>query len=327
MNCIKKLPWSAGKYIDTRKYYPQDRVYCDGSVFASLVEQIGNKPSFTVNSDGTYTVAEGWMLLAPGMLDKGENIDYPSLTGKPSINGVVLEGDKTPEELGLYSKVKPDSELSETSENCVQNRVVTGAIRELQDYCFPTSLEASISPSSAEWTGNSVEVSVSFRVFRNSKPVVADTVQIQFNGETKTLEKVAEGTEKFVLSAQGHKSGSVTAKKDSTAIKNSPRPISVNLYLPVYYGFSKATTGKELTIASLTKGGASLNGTRTLTNDDTTKYLWLCVPNTMSINKVTSSGFDVPFLAPVEASTPLGTYKCYRTQDLPGAGSMTIVIS
>lgn len=253
--------------------------------------------------------------------------DYPSLTGKPSINGVVLEGNKTPEELGMYSKEEPDSELSETSENCVQNRVVTRAIRELQDYCFPTSLEASISPSSAEWTGNSVEVSVSFKVLRNSKPVVADTVQIQFNGETKSLEKVAEGTEKFVLSAQGHKSGSVTAKKDSTAIKNSPRPISVNLYLPVYYGFSKATTGNELTIASLTKGGASLNGTRTLTNDDTTKYLWLCVPNTMSINKVTSSGFDVPFLAPVEASTPLGTYKCYRTQDLPGVGSMTIVIS
>lgn len=222
---------------------------------------------------------------------------------------------------------KPDSELSETSENCVQNRVVTGAIRELQDYCFPTSLEASISPSSAEWTGNSVEVSVSFRVLRNSKPVVADTVQIQFNGETKTLENVAEGTEKFTLSTQGYKSGSVTAKKGSTAIKNSPRPISVNLYLPVYYGFSKATTGNELTITSLTKGGSSLNGTKTLTNDDATKYLWLCAPNTMSISKVTSSGFDVPFLAPVEASTPLGTYKCYRTQDLPGAGSMTIVIS
>lgn len=328
MNCIKKLPWSAGKYIDTRKYYPQDRVYCDGSIYASLAEQVGNKPYFKQDSDGTYTVAPGWALLAAGLLeDNGLGYDYEVLENLPSVNGVVLKGDKTPEELGLYSKVEADSELSETSENCVQNRVVTRAIRELQDYCFPTSLEASISPSSAEWTGNSVEVSVSFRVLRNSKPVVADTVQIQFNGETKTLEKVAEGTEKFVLSAQGHKSGSVTAKKDSTAIKNSPRPISVNLYLPVYYGFSKATTGNELTIASLTKGGASLNGTRTLTNDDATKYLWLCVPNTMSINKVTSSGFDVPFLAPVEASTPLGTYKCYRTQDLPGAGSMTIVIS
>lgn len=253
--------------------------------------------------------------------------DYNLLENRPSIGGVTLEGNKTPEELGMYSKEEPDSELSETSENCVQNRVVTGAIRELQDYCFPTSLEASISPSSAEWTGNSVEVSVSFRVLRNSKPVVADTVQIQFNGETKTLENVAKGSEKFTLSTQGYKSGSVTAKKGSTTIKNSPRSISANLYLPVYYGFSKATTGNELTITSLTKGGSSLNGTKTLTNDDATKYLWLCVPNTMSINKVTSSGFDVPFLAPVEASTPLGTYKCYRTKDLPGAGSMTIVIS
>lgn len=225
------------------------------------------------------------------------------------------------------TEITVDTDLNAESTNPVQNKAIAAAMTELQDYCFPTSLEASISPSSVEWTGNSVEVSVSFRVLRNSKPVVADTVQIQFNGETKTLEKVAEGTEKFVLSAKGYKSGSVTAKKDSTAIKNSPRPISVNLYLPVYYGFSKATTGNELTIASLTKGGASLNGTRTLTNDDATKYLWLCVPNTMSINKVTSSGFDVPFLAPVEASTPLGTYKCYRTQDLPGAGSMTIVIS
>lgn len=101
MNCLKRLPWSAGAYKDTKWYYPQDRVYCEGSVYVSLVKQIGNKPSFTVNSDGTYTVAKGWILLAPGILDKGENIDYPSLTGKPSINGVVLEGNMTPEELGI----------------------------------------------------------------------------------------------------------------------------------------------------------------------------------------------------------------------------------
>lgn len=220
-----------------------------------------------------------------------------------------------------------DTELNAESTNPVQNKAIAAAMTELQDYCFPTSLDASVSPSSAEWTGNSVEVSVSFRVLRNFKPVVADTVQIQFNGEIKTLENVAEGSEKFTLSTHGHKSGSVTAKKGGTTIKNSPRSISANLYLPVYYGFSKATTGNELTITSLTKGGSSLNGTKTLNNDDATKYLWLCVPNTMSINKVTSGGFDVPFLAPVEASTLLGTYKCYRTQDLPGAGSMTIVIS
>ena len=220
-----------------------------------------------------------------------------------------------------------DTELNAESTNPVQNKAIAAAMTELQDYCFPTSLETSVSPSSVEWKGNSVEVSVHFKVLRNSKPVVADTVQIQFNGETKMLENVSEGSEKFILSTFGYKSGSVTAEKGTTTIKDSPRSISTNLYLPVYYGFSKATTGNELTITSLINGGSSLNGTKTLANDDATKYLWLCVPNTMSINKVTSGGFDVPFLAPVEASTPLGTYKCYRTQDLPGTDPMTIVIS
>ena len=257
-----------------------------------------------------------------GMEEGAQKNVQPDWNAEPGAPGAILNKPDIP---GGSTPV--DAELDAESTNAIQNKAVTKAITELQDYCFPTSLEASISPSSAEWTGNSVEVNVAFRVLRNSKPVVADTVQIQFNGETKTLENVAEGSEKFTLSTQGYKSGSVTAKKGSTTIKNSPRSISANLYLPVYYGFSKATTGNELTITSLTKGGSSLNGTKTLTNDDATKYLWLCVPNTMSINKVTSSGFDVPFLAPVEASTPLGTYKCYRTKDLPGAGSMTIVIS
>ena len=112
MNCIKKLPWSAGKYIDTRKYYPQDRVYCDGSVYASLAEQVGNKPYFKQDSDGTYTVAPGWALLAAGLLeDNGLGYDYEVLENLPSVNGVVLKGDKTPEELGMYSKEGADEKF------------------------------------------------------------------------------------------------------------------------------------------------------------------------------------------------------------------------
>ena len=120
MNCIKKLPWSAGKYIDTRKYYPQDRVYCDGSVFASLREQTGNKPSFTVNSDGTYTVAEGWMLLAPGNTESGSGVsDYNLLENRPSIGGVILEGNKRPSDLGMYSKEEADGKF-QTKESAAE---------------------------------------------------------------------------------------------------------------------------------------------------------------------------------------------------------------
>ena len=109
MNCIKKLPWSAGKYIDTRKYYPQDRVYCDGSIYASLAEQVGNKPYFKQDSDGTYTVAPGWALLAAGLLeDNGLGYDYEVLENLPSVNGVVLKGKMAPSDLGIYSSKEAD---------------------------------------------------------------------------------------------------------------------------------------------------------------------------------------------------------------------------
>ena len=45
--------------------------------------------------------------------------DYPSLTGKPSINGVVLEGDKRPSDLGMYSKVEADEKF-ETKESAAE---------------------------------------------------------------------------------------------------------------------------------------------------------------------------------------------------------------
>lgn len=109
MNCIKKLPWSAGKYLDTRKYYPQDRVYCDGSIYASLAEQVGNKPYFKQDSDGTYTVAPGWALLAAGLLeDNGLGYDYEVLENLPSVNGVVLKGKMASSDLGIYSSKEAD---------------------------------------------------------------------------------------------------------------------------------------------------------------------------------------------------------------------------
>lgn len=135
MNCIKKLPWSAGKYIDTRKYYPQDRVYCDGSVFASLREQTGNKPEVSVKADGSYSVTEGWMLLAPGNTESGSGVsDYNQLDNKPSVNGHTLEGDQTAEDLGLmppggaYTKEEADGRF-ETKEKAASDlQAVTEAI-------------------------------------------------------------------------------------------------------------------------------------------------------------------------------------------------------
>ena len=54
--------------------------------------------------------------------------DYPSLTGKPSINGVVLEGDKTPEELGMYSKRETDEKFETKSHAAEADNRVQGML-------------------------------------------------------------------------------------------------------------------------------------------------------------------------------------------------------
>ena len=54
--------------------------------------------------------------------------DYPSLTGKPSINGVVLEGNMTAEELGMYSKVEADGRFETKEQAAADLASVTKAL-------------------------------------------------------------------------------------------------------------------------------------------------------------------------------------------------------
>lgn len=56
-------------------------------------------------------------------------------------------------------------------------------------------------------------------------------------------------------------------------------------------------------------------------------YLWLCVPASMAITKVTSSGFDVPMNAPADLNDSHGVaYKAYRSAEQVAAGSHTFKI-
>lgn len=56
-------------------------------------------------------------------------------------------------------------------------------------------------------------------------------------------------------------------------------------------------------------------------------YAWFCVPKDFSINKMTSSGFDVPLEAPVTIQVDGYDYKCYRTSSALAAGSMSVTIA
>lgn len=75
----------------------------------------------------------------------GGTTDYTALTNKPSINNVTLVGNKTLSDLGLNIVI--DTELSLSSDNPVQNKVVTGAINDIGDILTPISELASLVPT------------------------------------------------------------------------------------------------------------------------------------------------------------------------------------
>lgn len=105
-----------------------------------------------------------------------------------------------------------------------------------------------------------------------------------------------------------------------------PKSITVNAYYPKYYGCSDKETITETDILSFTKQPADSKATANniTTNIPSNSYLWLCVPNSMTINKVTSSGFEVPMANPISIEvTNKGTYKCYKTANKIQQGSIT----
>ena len=58
--------------------------------------------------------------------------DYKDLDSKPMLNGKVIEGDHTDDYYGIKGP-KPDTELSEESENAVQNKVIAVKFKEAEE--------------------------------------------------------------------------------------------------------------------------------------------------------------------------------------------------
>lgn len=72
---------------------------------------------------------------------------------------------------------------------------------------------------------------------------------------------------------------------------------------------------------------ASPSGTYNVTINNNGDYVWFVVPNSMSINKVTMSGFNFPIESPQIVQIEGNTYKAYKSSNTYDTGIITIVIS
>lgn len=191
---------------------------------------------------------------------------------------------------------------------------------------WPLSLELSINPILIEFTGSEKDTSVAWKIMRKGAGVTPTVLTFKQDGVALSAELVANGSVSTKVNKLGDTVFEIAVEADGMKKSASKK---LTMVLPVYMGFAGASDAAGLTITGLSKYAplTSPAGTYKIKNNADGIYLWLCVPDTMTINKVTSSGFTVPMREVQTGQTELGGYKCYRSSNAIVAGEYTYTIS
>ena len=183
-----------------------------------------------------------------------------------------------------------------------------------------------INPILIEFTGSEKDTSVAWKIMRKGVGVTPTVLTFKQDGVALSAELSANGS----INAKVNKLGDTVFEiaVEAEGMKKSASK-KLTMVLPVYMGFAGASDAAGLAITELSKYAplASPAGTYKIKNNADGIYLWLCVPDTMTINKVTSSGFTVPMREVQTGQTELGGYKCYRSSNAIVAGEYTYTIS
>lgn len=191
---------------------------------------------------------------------------------------------------------------------------------------WPLSLELSINPILIEFTGSEKDTTVAWKIMRKGVGVTPTVLTFKQDGVALSAELVANGSISTKVNKLGDTVFEIAVEADGMKKSASKK---LTMVLPVYMGFAGASDAAGLAITGLSKYAplTSPAGTYKIKNNADGIYLWLCVPDTMTINKVTSSGFTVPMREVQTGLTELGGYKCYRSSNAIVAGEYTYTIS
>lgn len=202
-------------------------------------------------------------------------------------------------------------------------------VEEVEEAVWPTQASLTAGKTLLEYTGAAQAVKLSWSVKRKGAAVGVTSLVVTKSAGSGESEQVYSGTDnpgtqEAMVNFYGLTSFALKTEVSGKSYTASTR---VQMVLPVYAGFAEAAS--DVGITSLVKQSlrTSAAGTYTLTNAATGNYLWLCVPSTMTVNRVTLNGFDVPMEAAEDGETTLGGYKCYRSSNQLTAQDFTFVVS
>lgn len=173
-------------------------------------------------------------------------------------------------------------------------------------------------------TGASTEVTIGWAA--KFKGTVVTAVSTKITNKAGTVVSTAANNQAKQTLTAGE-----TFKIETVVVDGITKSATVDVVAvyPMYFGGAAAATLDGAGVTALVKQAIkrSPNGDYSVAvkNGD---YMWLCVPSTMTINKVKSGGFDVPMeAAKTVAVTGKGDYKCYRSASTLPAQTVNISIS
>lgn len=265
--------------------------------------------------------------LANEIADREKAIADEVLARTTAITEAIeAEADARTNAIAAEAKAREDADVAETTARSNADTEHESRLLALEQSEWPLSLELTINPILIEFTGSEKDASVSWKIMRKGVGVTPTVLTFKQDGVALSAELVANGSINAKVNKLGDTVFEIAVEAEGMQKSASKK---LTMVLPVYMGFAGASDAAGLAITELSKYAplASPAGTYKIKNNADGIYLWLCVPDTMTINRVTSSGFTVPMREVQTGQTELGGYKCYRSSNAIVAGEYTYTIS
>ena len=245
-----------------------------------------------------------------------DKIENGSVTNDKLASGTLKIDKFDPE---LRKAIESATGLPDNLVGMIQD--VDENLAKLNDTVYPIILGFTITPNVG-----TMQTEVRYSVSSDNKPLVPDTsiISKQINDNApKNLSDTPSSGGTISTPIEGAREifKFAVTKKGRTG-----KSTSQTRYLCYFGGNQASTMTAEIlnTLNKVSATGVSFNPKVTTKDND---YIWLVVPSYLSINRVTSAGFDVTLAAPQTITNNLGSFKAYRTANPLTAATWNLVIS
>lgn len=167
------------------------------------------------------------------------------------------------------------------------------------------------------------EVTLSWEAKFNDQPVTPDSLEVRKGEAVLTTDPALTSITDRISATQEYEITAVVKGITKTAT------VTASAYDRMYFGSSPKSSIESEDVLAMYQQPIKPSPAGDVTVDvGANEYMWLCVPANMTINNVTSGGFDVPMAMPVSVMVEgKGYYNCYRSAGPFAAGRFNGVIS